>query len=337
MSIFRQLGQRPTTTNLKRFELNGLHRLPVFIQQFFHHLAAKHYSKQTAQRYVYDVLDFFRWVEHVSGTELEPETIDLAAFTEIDHAGAEAYATYLALELENAPSVINRKLSTLQSLFNYLIETNQATINPFQAVERPKRGKRNPIYLTESEWLDFSTLVRSNVGMTNREASWYEANRERDFLIIQLLGLTGMRVSELVGLNWTDINFETETIRVIGKGNKERLIPIAGPLQPLLIEYRQLSREGALFQNEKGKRIAVRTVQHVLKGHIERLKPYLPFLTYKQVTPHKLRHTFATRLAMSGIDVLTIQQLLGHESVSTTQVYAHIGDEQKKHAISGLQ
>jgi integrase/recombinase XerC len=326
MSIFRQLGQRPTTTNLKRFELNGLHRLPVFIQQFFHHLAAKHYSKQTAQRYVYDVLDFFRWVEHVSGTELEPETIDLAAFTEIDHAGAEAYATYLALELENAPSVINRKLSTLQSLFNYLIETNQATINPFQAVERPKRGKRNPIYLTESEWLDFSTLVRSNVGMTNREASWYEANRERDFLIIQLLGLTGMRVSELVGLNWTDINFETETIRVIGKGNKERLIPIAGPLQPLLIEYRQLSREGALFQNEKGKRIAVRTVQHVLKGHIDRLKPYLPFLTYKQVTPHKLRHTFATRLAMSGIDVLTIQQLLGHESVATTQAvsYTHL-------------
>lgn len=337
MSIFGQLGQRPTTTNLKRFELNRLHRLPVFIQQFFHHLAAKHYSKQTAQRYVYDVLDFFRWVEHVSGTELEPETIDLAAFTEIDHAGAEAYATYLALELENAPSVINRKLSTLQSLFNYLIETNQATINPFQAVERPKRGKRNPIYLTESEWLDFSTLVRSNIGMTNREASWYEANRERDFLIIQLLGLTGMRVSELIGLNWTDINFETETIRVIGKGNKERLIPIAGPLQPLLIEYRQLSREGALFQNGKGKRIAVRTVQHVLKGHIDRLKPYLPFLSYKQVTPHKLRHTFATRLAMSGIDVLTIQQLLGHESVATTQVYAHIGDERKKHAISGLQ
>ncbi|MHC9159853.1 MULTISPECIES: tyrosine-type recombinase/integrase [Exiguobacterium] len=337
MSIFRQLGQRQTPTTTKRFELNGLHRLPAFIQQFFHHLAAKHYSKQTAQRYVYDVLDFFRWVEHVSGTELEPETIDLPSFTEIDHAGAEAYATYLALDLDNAPSVINRKLSTLQSLFNYLIETNQATVNPFQTVERPKRGKRNPVYLTESEWVDFSTLVRSNVGMTNREASWYEMNRARDFLIIQLLGLTGMRVSELVGLNWSDINIETGTIRVIGKGNKERLIPIAGPLLPLLSEYRDTSSEGAVFQNEKGQRIAVRTVQHMLKGHIDRLKPYLPFLSYKQVTPHKLRHTFASRLAMGGVDVLTIQQLLGHESVATTQVYAHIGDERKKHAISGLQ
>ncbi|WP_214702005.1 MULTISPECIES: tyrosine-type recombinase/integrase [unclassified Exiguobacterium] len=337
MSIFRQLGQRSTPTTTKRFELNGLHRLPTFIQYFFHHLAAKHYSKQTAQRYVYDVLDFFRWVEHASGTELDPETIDLTAFIEIDHAGAEAYATYLALDLENAPSVINRKLSTLQSLFNYLIETNQAAVNPFQAVERPKRGKRNPVYLTESEWLDFSTLVRSNVGMTNREASYYETNRTRDFLIIQLLGLTGMRVSELVGLNWSDINFETETIRVIGKGNKERVIPIASPLHPLLTEYRHVSNDGAVFQNDKGRRIAVRTVQHVLKGHIDRLKPYLPFLTHKQVTPHKLRHTFATRLAMSGIDVLTIQQLLGHESVATTQVYAHIGDERKKHAVLGLQ
>ncbi|WP_215141160.1 tyrosine-type recombinase/integrase [Exiguobacterium qingdaonense] len=337
MSIFRQLGQRPTLTTAKRFELNGLQQLPTFIQQFFHHLAAKHYSKQTAQRYVYDILGFFRWVEHVSGTKLEPEAIDLEAFTEIDHSGAEAYATYLALDLENSPSVINRKLSTLQSLFNYLIESNQATTNPFQSVERPKRGKRNPVYLTEAEWLDFSTLVRSNVGMTNREASWYEANRSRDFLIIQLLGLTGMRVSELVGLNWSDLDLETGTIRVIGKGDKERLIPMAGPLHPLLTEFRNTRGDGALFQNEKGRRIAVRTVQHILKGHIDRLKPYLPFLSHKQVTPHKLRHTFATRLAMSGVDVLTIQQLLGHESVATTQVYAHIGDERKKHAISGLQ
>lgn len=337
MSIFRQLGQAPKQVMTKRFELNGLHRLPPFIQQFFHHLAAKHYSKQTAQRYVYDLLDFFRWVEKASASELEPENIELGAFVEFDHSGADAYATYLALELDNAPSVINRKLSTLQSLFNFLIETNQATHNPFQAVERPKRGKRNPVYLTETEWLDFSTLVRSNVGMTNREANWYEINRGRDFLIIQLLGLTGMRVSELVGLDWNDINLETETIRVIGKGNKERLIPIAAPLLPLLSQAFEQYKDGPVFQNDKGKRIAVRTVQHMLKSHIDRLKPYLPFLSSKQVTPHKLRHTFATRLAMSGVDVLTIQQLLGHESVATTQVYAHIGDERKKQALSGLR
>lgn len=336
MSIFRQLGQSPTKVDAKRFNLSGYERMPGFIQRFLNHLAAKHYSEQTAQRYLYDFLDFFRWVETASASEVDPSSVEIESFVEFDHAGAEAYATYLALELDNAPSVINRKLSSMQSLFNHLIETGITAHNPFQAVERPKRAKRNPVYLTEQEWLDFSTLVRSNVGMSDREASWYERNRDRDFLMIQLLGLTGMRVSELVGLDWNDIDRENGTIRVIGKGNKERVIPIASPLEPLLDGYRGQGA-GPLFCSEKGKRISVRTVQHALKGHIDRLKPYLPFLTHKQVTPHKLRHTFASRLAMSGVDVLTIQQLLGHESVATTQVYAHIGDEKKKQALTGLR
>ncbi|RHB52054.1 tyrosine-type recombinase/integrase [Exiguobacterium sp. AM39-5BH] len=336
MSIFRQLGQSPTKVDARRFNLNGYERMPGFIQRFLNHLAAKHYSEQTAQRYLYDFLDFFRWVETASASEVDPSSVEIESFVEFDHAGAEAYATYLALELDNAPSVINRKLSSMQSLFNHLIETGITAHNPFQAVERPKRAKRNPVYLTEQEWLDFSTLVRSNVGMSDREASWYERNRDRDFLMIQLLGLTGMRVSELVGLDWNDIDRENVTIRVIGKGNKERVIPIASPLEPLLDGYRGQGA-GPLFCSEKGKRISVRTVQHALKGHIDRLKPYLPFLTHKQVTPHKLRHTFASRLAMSGVDVLTIQQLLGHESVATTQVYAHIGDEKKKQALTGLR
>ncbi|MGE9214374.1 MULTISPECIES: tyrosine-type recombinase/integrase [unclassified Exiguobacterium] len=336
MSIFRQLGQSPTKVDARRFNLNGYERMPGFIQRFLNHLAAKHYSEQTAQRYLYDFLDFFRWVETASASEVDPSSVEIESFVEFDHAGAEAYATYLALELDNAPSVINRKLSSMQSLFNHLIETGITAHNPFQAVERPKRAKRNPVYLTEQEWLDFSTLVRSNVGMSDREASWYERNRDRDFLMIQLLGLTGMRVSELVGLDWNDIDRENGTIRVIGKGNKERVIPIASPLEPLLDGYRGQGA-GPLFCSEKGKRISVRTVQHALKGHIDRLKPYLPFLTHKQVTPHKLRHTFASRLAMSGVDVLTIQQLLGHESVATTQVYAHIGDEKKKQALTGLR
>ncbi|WP_215190068.1 tyrosine-type recombinase/integrase [Exiguobacterium sp. s6] len=336
MSIFRQLGQSPTKVDARRFNLSGYERMPGFIQRFLNHMAAKHYSEQTAQRYLYDFLDFFRWVETASASEVDPSSVEIESFVEFDHAGAEAYATYLALELDNAPSVINRKLSSMQSLFNHLIETGITAHNPFQAVERPKRAKRNPVYLTEQEWLDFSTLVRSNVGMSDREASWYERNRDRDFLMIQLLGLTGMRVSELVSLDWNDIDRENGTIRVIGKGNKERVIPIASPLEPHLDGYRGQGA-GPLFCSEKGKRISVRTVQHALKGHIDRLKPYLPFLTYKQVTPHKLRHTFASRLAMSGVDVLTIQQLLGHESVATTQVYAHIGDEKKKQALTGLR
>lgn len=336
MSLFRKLGQGTKTVSTRRFELNGVDALPSFIHEYLQHLAAKHYSKQTAQRYVYDMLDFFRWVEYANDAPIDASTIDITSFIELDHAGADAYASYLALERENAPSVINRKLSTLQSLFNFLIETNQTTSNPFQSVERPKRAKRNPVYLTEAEWLDFSSLLRSNVNMTDREANHYERNRDRDFLVVQLLGLTGMRVSELVGLDWSDVNLIDASLRVIGKGNKERVIPLAEPLIPLLHTFQQ-GRTGPIFQTDRQSRISVRTVQHILKGHIDRLKPYLPFLQHKQITPHKLRHTFASRLAMGGIDVLTIQQLLGHESVATTQVYAHIGDERKKQALSGLR
>ncbi|MCT4783353.1 MULTISPECIES: tyrosine-type recombinase/integrase [Exiguobacterium] len=336
MSLFRQLGRSPSQATSRRFDLNGYERMPDFIQRFFNHLAAKHYSRQTAQRYLYDFADFFRWVEAASLAEVDPRTVEAASFAEFDHAGAEAYAMYLALELDNAPSVINRKLSSMQSLFNFLIETGVTTTNPFQAVERPKRAKRNPVYLTESEWLDFSTFVRSNVGMSDREAAWYERNRDRDFLIIQLLGLSGIRVSELVGLDWSDIDLEAASIRVIGKGDKERNIPLAPPLVTLLSEWSEL-KTGPVFIGDEGKRLSVRTVQHLLKRHIDRLKSYLPFLVHKQVTPHKLRHTFASRLAMAGVDVLTIQQLLGHESVATTQVYAHIGDEKKKQAITSLQ
>lgn len=336
LSIFRQLGQTPVKSTSARFNLNGFEQMPEFIQHFFNHLAAKHYSKQTAQRYLYDYLDFFRWVEIASSSTIDPSTVDVNSFVEFDHAGADAYASHLALELGNAPSVISRKLSSMQSLFNYLIETGVATHNPFQAVERPKRAKRNPVYLTEEEWYDFSVLVRSDVGLSEREAVWFERNRERDFTIIQLFGLTGIRVSELVGLDWNDIDRKSGTIRVIGKGNKERTIPISPFLDRVLENYGG-EGVGPLFRSEREKRISVRTVQHLLKSHIDRLKPYLPFLTYKQITPHKLRHTFASRLAMSGVDVLTIQQLLGHESVATTQVYAHIGDEKKKQAVIGLQ
>lgn len=334
MNLFRQLGQTPAQATVRRFDLNGYDRMPDFIQRFLNHLAAKHYSKQTAQRYLYDFDDFFRWVEAASLVKVDPRTVEAASFAEFDHAGAEAYATYLALELDNAASVINRKLSSMQSLFHFLIETGVTGTNPFQTVERPKRAKRNPVYLTESEWLDFSTLVRSNIGMSDREAAWYERNRERDFLIIQLLGLSGIRVSELTGLDWSDIDLTTKSMRVIGKGDKERIVPLAAPLVALLTEWS--SERGPVFKNDKGERLSVRTVQHMLKRHIDRLKPYLSFLVHKQVTPHKLRHTFASRLAMAGVDVLTIQQLLGHESVATTQVYAHIGDEKKIQAITGL-
>lgn len=339
MSLFKNLGKtiHKTTVSATAPAIPGYERMPRFIQSYLDQLAAKHFSLATMRRYVYDYEAFFQFVTAASGEEVTARDIPLEAFVEIDAAGIEAYAEYLALTKQNAPSVINRKLSALQSLFRYLVDTGQLSENPVAKVNRPKQAKREPVYLTKREWDELIQLLPSNVEMNAREASHYERDRVRDVTLFQLLGYSGMRLSEMTQLVWNDVDFHENTLRVIGKGNKERLIPLAKPARIALRKYAihyQMPTSGAVpvFQKH-GKPLSPRAVQHILQRHTERLKPVLPFLERKKITPHKLRHTFATRLATGGVDVLTIQQLLGHESVATTQVYAHIGDSEKKRAV----
>jgi len=339
MSLFKNLGKTAEkATERRQFaDIPGYHKMPRFIRGYIDHLAAKHFSKATMRRYIYDYLAFFDFVKEASGESIDPVDITIEAFRDIDAEGVAAYAEYLALTRENAPSVINRKLSALQSLFRHLVDTGQVQENPVAKVDRPKQAKREPVYLTKREWEELIQLLPSNVEMNAREASHYERDRVRDVTLFQLLGYSGMRLQEMTNLVWNDIDFHEGRIHVIGKGNKERHIPLALPAKVALRKYAVhygLAMRGTDPVFEKnGRPLSPRAVQHILKRHTDRLRPLLPFLDRKKITPHKLRHTFATRLATGGVDVLTIQQLLGHESVATTQVYAHIGDQEKKRAI----
>ncbi|WP_251137038.1 tyrosine-type recombinase/integrase [Exiguobacterium sp. s193] len=339
MSLFKNLGKTVKTVQIPAHtvDLPGYLRMPGFIRDYIDHLASKNFSKATMRRYVYDFDSFFSFVAAASGQDVRAIDITQEAFLEIDGAGIAAYAEYLALTKGNAPSVINRKLSALQSLFRHLIDIGVLSENPVAKINRPKQAKRDPVYLTKREWDELIQLLPSNIEMNPREAAHYERDRVRDVTLFQLLGYSGMRLSEMTQLTWNDLDFHEGTIRVIGKGNKERVIPLAQPARIALRKYAahyQLSMRGteAVFEKQ-GKPLSPRAVQHILKRHTDRLRPVLPFLERKHITPHKLRHTFATRLATGGVDVLTIQQLLGHESVATTQVYAHIGDQEKKRAI----
>ncbi|MCY1691095.1 tyrosine-type recombinase/integrase [Exiguobacterium sp. SL14] len=169
-----------------------------------------------------------------------------------------------------------------------------------KSIDRNKRSG-NKVYLTKREWDELIQLLPSNVEMNAREASHYERDRVRDVTLFQLLGYSGMRLSEMTQLVWNDVDFHENTLRVIGKGNKERLIPLAKPARIALRKYAihyQMPTSGAVpvFQKH-GKPLSPRAVQHILQRHTERLKSVLPFLERKKITPHKLRHTFATRLA----------------------------------------
>ncbi len=339
MSLFKNLGKTVKTAPLPAhtIDLPGYVRMPDFIRFYIDHLASKNFSKATMRRYVYDFDSFFQFVAEASGEAIRARDITQEAFLEIDGSGIAAYAEYLALTKQNAPSVINRKLSALQSLFRHLIDIGVLSENPVAKINRPKQAKRDPVYLTKREWDELIQLLPSNIEMNAREAAHYERDRVRDITLFQVLGYSGMRLSEMTQLTWSAIDFHEGTIRVIGKGNKERVIPLAKPVRVALRKYAahySVTMRGPdpIFQKQ-GKALSPRAVQHILKRHVDRLRPVLPFLERKQITPHKLRHTFATRLATGGVDVLTIQQLLGHESVATTQVYAHIGDQEKKRAI----
>ncbi|WLR52604.1 tyrosine-type recombinase/integrase [Bacillus tianshenii] len=224
------------------------------------------------------------------------------------------------------------------------------TINPVETVERPKVKRRDPIYLTRPELEQFLEVVTSQVQLTKRGQKYHKVLQARDAAIILLMGLTGMRISEVCAITVQDISWSEKEVTVLGKGNKYRTIPFNDKIQQTLENYlnslphenRPTALEDALFigydfrTQTYTKNISISTVQKMLSRHIERAKQQCPFLQHKKITPHKLRHSFATELARQGVDILTIQSLLGHESVATTQIYAHVQKESKRKAVSLL-
>ena len=234
-------------------------------------------------------------------------------------AGTDVVRAYLAFlnEKQYSKATIARKLATLRSFYKFLVKRNQLTSNPVVAVRTPKQEKKLPRFLDYEE-------VKKLLD-TPPQDNWLGA---RDRAILETLYSTGIRVSELVALNMDDIDFLGEVVHIRGKGKKERITPIGSSALQVIQHYMEFRNKRAqnntnfdskvLFVNKHGKRLSTRSVRRKMDKYLKMagLDP--------AISPHTLRHSFATHMLNNGADLRSVQELLGHQSLSTTQVYTHL-------------
>ena len=260
---------------------------------------------------------------NVSGHTLDAYRRDLEQFRDFlcRERGADAGAgtvdhllirRYLALlHKSHKKSSIGRKLAAIRAFFKYLLRQGKVAKNPAELVSTPKKEKRVPFHLTIDEVI---ALVE-----TPREA---ELLSLRDRAILETLYSCGIRVSELTGLNVASLELDEGLVRVLGKGNKERIVPLGSYARQAIAAYFALRgnppADAPLLLNARGGRLTSRSVGRIVDKYI------LKLATVKKVSPHTLRHTFATHLLEGGADLRAIQELLGHASLSTTQKYTHV-------------
>lgn len=234
----------------------------------------------------------------------------------VDINEARAYLAFLN-DKEYSKATIARKLATLRSFYKYLVKSHRRESNPLTAVRTPKQEKKLPRFL---EYEEIKRLLE-----TPPVETWLGA---RDRAILETLYSTGIRVSELVALNMDDVDFLGEVIHIRGKGKKERIAPISSSALQAIQHYMEFRNKRSqsnsnfdarvLFVNKHGQRLSTRSVRRKMDKYLKMagLDP--------NISPHTLRHSFATHMLNNGADLRSVQELLGHQSLSTTQVYTHL-------------
>ncbi len=264
----------------------------------------RQYSTHTISSYKRDLRTFG---EHSSTT---PE------WEQLSHPECKTYLYFLESK-GYSRKTIARMIATMRSFWRYLSAHKNVTHNPWEFLIIPKLKPKLPQFLLKDEMARFLSQIDTS-----------ESAGLRDRAIFELLYSSGLRVSELVALNIDDVDFENDEIKVLGKGKKERIVLFGGIAKDVLIRYINSARPewlteptDALFLNQRGNRLTSRSIQRILRVRSGSL------YTGKSITPHTLRHSFATDLLNGGADLRIVQDLLGHSSLSTTQIYTHISKE----------
>ena len=310
---------------------------PQILRDFLtYHETIKGQSQLTISEYYLDLRMFFRFIKlmrcdmpiHTRLDDIDIRDIDIGFIREIATSDIFDFLSYLANDRTANPdapapeygisaSSRARKLSSIKSFYKYLtVRTKQLQENPVADLEYPKLRKSLPKYLTMEQ---SANLLRCIDGQ----------NRIRDYAIIMLFLNCGIRRSELVGLNVSDV-YE-DRIRVVGKGNKERFVYFGSPCRKAIDAYmlernkKVLTDNRALFGSRNGNRISVTAVHRLVDKALK-----LAGLDSTQFSAHKLRHTAATMMLSGGVDVKTVQEVLGHENLNTTQIYTHIENTELK-------
>ncbi len=288
---------------------------PGLIQQFMHYLALeKNASPHTCRCYRKDLEGFEEFLKS-SGMYLNP-----SGGVEIEKVDRMAIRKYMSfLHRKNKKSSIARKISTLRSFFKFLIREQVISSNPAKSVSTPKVEKTLPTTLSVDEAF---RLMESPQNIPEKASEMSKESRVRDRAILELLYSSGLRVSELVGLNSNQLDSDLGIVRVMGKGRKERIVPVGVKAIDALKAYLEgrgaLMGEDPIFINPSGGRLTARSVGRLIKKYTRHSG------IFRKVSPHSLRHTFATHLLDAGADIREIQEMLGHSSLSTTQRYTHV-------------
>jgi len=296
------------------------------IEEYLTYLRAERdASAHTLRNYRVDLEQFLAYLQErgVSGGSPRPEAVDHLA---IRGFLARLHGAHLA------KSSVGRKLATLRSFFRFLCRQGRVSANPAKLVQGPRLPVRTTPHLSVDEMVQLLTMSSAMAAGDGSAASkGADALRARDRAILELFYAAGLRIGELVGLNLADVDLGEGCARVRGKGRKERIVPVGRPARETLRAYLDL-REGlhpgkangpkdaeAIFLNRRGGRITTRSVSRIVLKHL------MASGLGKKITPHGLRHSFATHLLNAGADLRAIQELLGHAQLRTTQRYTHVG------------
>lgn len=308
-----------------------LAQAPPIIKNFLGYMETiKGKSPRTIEEYYLDLRTFFRYIKQSHGVvpssttfeDISIADVDIELIKTITLTNIFEYMNYVGSKRQNMASTRSRKVSSLRTFYYYLTnKTHQLEINPVEELETPKLKKSLPKFLTLEQSIELLNSVDGS-------------NKDRDYCILVLFLNCGMRLSELVSLNLNDVRHGTSTIKITGKGNKERIVYLNNACTDAIDQYLKVRpKDGlidkeALFISSQKKRLSPKTVQFIVKKYLAKIE-----LGGPGYSVHKLRHTAATLMYQHGhVDIRVLKDILGHESLATTEIYTHLSSEQMENA-----
>ena len=335
--------QTTVDNTLKLREL--LTRLPAFVKDYFRAIEPTT-STKTRISYAYDLIVFFRFLTDANPSfkNFGPNDFKVDILDSLQAVDIEEYMEYLKVYSDDNENLVTngerglkRKVSALRSFYLYFYKKEYIKTNPTLLVDMPKLHEKAIVRLEADETAKLLDLIeKGGANLTGQQKVYYEKTKQRDLAIVTLLLGTGIRVSECVGLDIEDVDFDIYGIKVVRKGGSEMIVYFGDEVAKALTDYIEGDRKGitpiaghehALFFSTQRKRIGIRAVENLVKKYAKQVTPL------KKITPHKLRSTYGTALYQETGDIYLVADVLGHKDVNTTKKhYASVGDQRRRSA-----
>ncbi|MCH5274235.1 MAG: tyrosine-type recombinase/integrase [Lachnospiraceae bacterium] len=321
-----------------------LDTLPPFCQEFFRGIADTT-STRTRLAYAYDIRVFFEFLHETNSVcaKMDIRDFPISLLNQVTRQDIEEYLSYVSYYEKEGKEITNtergkaRKLSSLRSFYNYYFQNEKIERNTAELVPMPKLHEKTIIRLEPNEVATLLDQVESGTKLTKKEMAYHEKTKVRDVALLTLLLGTGIRVSECVGLDLNDVDFENNGIKIRRKGGYEAVVYFGEEVERALREYLEQRKhmipeaghENALFLSMQNRRMAVRSIENLVKKYASRVT------TLKKITPHKLRSTYGTSLYRETGDIYLVADVLGHKDVNTTRKhYASMEEERRRSAAN---